>query len=37
VDFLIAERIADILPKLGAAALRVAEPEKTMSVPAERL
>ena len=37
VDFLVADRIEDILPKLRAAARRVAESAKTMAVPAERL
>ena len=37
VDFLVAARVDDILPKLRAAARQIAEPEKTMAVPAERL
>jgi uncharacterized protein (TIGR00730 family) len=37
VDFLVAERVADILPKLFDAAQRVSEAEKAMAVPAERL
>jgi uncharacterized protein (TIGR00730 family) len=37
VDFLVAKRVADILPKLRDAARGVAEAEKTMAVPAERL
>jgi uncharacterized protein (TIGR00730 family) len=37
VDFLVAKRVADILPKLRDAARSVAEAEKTMAVPAERL
>ena len=37
VDFLVAERVEDILPKLRQAAREVAEAEKTMAVPAERL
>jgi hypothetical protein len=37
VEFLVATRVEDILPKLRAAARQVAEPEKTMAVPAERL
>ena len=37
VDFLVAERVEDILPKLRHAARVVAEAEKAMTVPAERL
>lgn len=37
VDFLVATRVDDILPKLRAAARQIAEPEETMAVPAERL
>ena len=37
VEFLVASRIEDILPELRAAARQIAEPEKTMAVPAERL
>ena len=37
VDFLVAERVADILPKLFDAAQRVSGAEKAMAVPAERL
>ncbi len=37
VDFLVAKRVEDILPKLREAARKVAEAEKTMAVPAERL
>jgi uncharacterized protein (TIGR00730 family) len=37
VDFLVADRVEDILPKIRDAAHRVAEAEKTMVVPAERL
>jgi uncharacterized protein (TIGR00730 family) len=37
VDFLIADRVEDILPKMRKAARDVAEAEKTMEVPAERL
>jgi uncharacterized protein (TIGR00730 family) len=37
VDFLVAERVQEILPKLREAAREVAEAEKTMAVPAERL
>jgi uncharacterized protein (TIGR00730 family) len=37
VEFLVATGVADILPKLRAAARNVAEPDKTMAVPAERL
>jgi uncharacterized protein (TIGR00730 family) len=37
LDVLIAERIADILPTLTDAAQRVAEAERLMAVPAERL
>jgi uncharacterized protein (TIGR00730 family) len=36
-DFLVATSVADILPKLRDAARHVAEAEKTMAVPAERL
>ena len=37
VDFLVAERVEDILPKLRDAARGVAEADKAMAVPAERL
>ncbi len=37
VDFLVAKRVEEILPKLRDAARSVAEAEKTMAVPAERL
>jgi uncharacterized protein (TIGR00730 family) len=37
VDVLVADRVEDILPKLKDAARGVAEAEKTMAVPAERL
>jgi uncharacterized protein (TIGR00730 family) len=37
VDFLVADRVEDILPKLRAAAREAAEAERTMVVPAERL
>jgi uncharacterized protein (TIGR00730 family) len=37
VDFLVADRVEDILPMLQDAARRVAETEKAMAVPAERL
>jgi len=37
VDFLVADRVEDILPKLREAARDVAEADKTMAVPAERL
>ena len=37
VDFLVAERVADILPKLFDAAQRVSEAEKAMAVPAARM
>jgi len=37
VDFLVAQHVADILPKMRQAADEVAEAEKTMAVPAERL
>ena len=37
VDFLVADRVEDILPKMRDAALETAEAEKTMAVPAERL
>jgi uncharacterized protein (TIGR00730 family) len=37
VDFLVADRVEDILPKLRAAARGVAAAETTMAVPAERL
>jgi hypothetical protein len=37
VDFLVATRVEDILPKMREAARHVAEAEKTMAVPAERL
>ncbi len=37
VDFLVADRVEDILPKIRDAARKVAEAEKTMAVPVERL
>jgi len=37
VDFLVAERVEDILPRLRAAARSVAEADQAMAVPAERL
>jgi uncharacterized protein (TIGR00730 family) len=37
VDFLVAARVEDILPKMREAARKVAEAEKAMAVPAERL
>jgi uncharacterized protein (TIGR00730 family) len=37
VDFLVADQVEDILPKMRHAAHEVAEAEKTMAVPAERL
>ena len=37
VEFLVAKRVDDILPELRSAARQIAEPEKTMAVPAERL
>src|ERR1700722_14912718 len=37
VDFLVASRVEDILPKMREAARHVAEAEKTMAVPVERL
>jgi uncharacterized protein (TIGR00730 family) len=37
VDFLVADRVEDILPKIRNAARQVAEAEKAMAVPAERL
>ena len=37
VNLLVAERIEDVLPKLREAARAVAEAEKQMAVPAERL
>ena len=37
VDFLVADRIDDILPKMRQAARETAEAEKAMAVPAERL
>jgi hypothetical protein len=37
VDFLVANRVEDILPKMREAALGVAEVDKAMAVPAERL
>ena len=37
VDFLVAERVKDILPMLQRAASGVAEAEKAMAIPAERL
>ncbi len=37
VDFLVAKRVDDILPMLREAASKVAEAEKKMAVPAERL
>jgi uncharacterized protein (TIGR00730 family) len=37
VDFLVADRVEDILPKLREAARQVAERDKAMAIPAERL
>jgi uncharacterized protein (TIGR00730 family) len=37
VDFLVADRVEDILPKIRNAARQVADAEKAMAVPAERL
>ena len=37
VDFLVAKRVEEILPKVREAARRVAEAEKAMAVPVERL
>ncbi len=37
VDFLVATRVEDIVPKLRAAARDIADAEKTMALPAERL
>ena len=37
VDFLVADRVEDILPRLRAAARSVAEADQAMAVPAERL
>lgn len=37
VDFLVANRIDDILPKLHEAARNITEPDKAMAVPAERM
>jgi uncharacterized protein (TIGR00730 family) len=37
VDFLVADQVEDILPKMRRAAHEAAEAEKTMAVPAERL
>jgi uncharacterized protein (TIGR00730 family) len=37
VDFLVVEKVEEILPKMQDAARRVAEADKTMAVPAERL
>jgi uncharacterized protein (TIGR00730 family) len=37
VDFLVADRVDDILPRLRAAARGVGEAEKAMAVPAERM
>lgn len=37
VDCLVADRVEDILPKLGEAARDVTDAEKTMAVPAERM
>ena len=37
VDYLVADRVEDILPKLREAARAVAEAEKAMAVPADRL
>jgi uncharacterized protein (TIGR00730 family) len=37
VDYLVANRVEDILPKMRDAASGVAEADKTMAVPAERL
>jgi hypothetical protein len=36
-DILVTERVEEILPKLREAARAVAEAEKTMAVPAERM
>ena len=37
VDFLVADRVEDILPKIRDAARKLAEAAKTLAVPAERL
>ena len=37
IDFLVADRVEDILPKMRDAARKVAEAETAMAVPAERL
>jgi uncharacterized protein (TIGR00730 family) len=37
VDYLVADKVEDIVPKMREAARHVAEVEKTMAVPAERL
>jgi len=37
VDFLVADRVANILPKLREAARKVSEAEAAMAIPAERL
>src|SRR5271163_3572036 len=37
LDFLVAKRVEEILPKLRDAALGLAEADKTMAVPAERM
>jgi uncharacterized protein (TIGR00730 family) len=37
IDFLVADRIEDVLPKLRRAASAVTEAEKTMAIPAERM
>jgi uncharacterized protein (TIGR00730 family) len=37
VDFLVADRVEDILPKIRDAVRKAAEAEKSMAVPAERL
>ncbi len=37
IDFLVAARVEDILPKMREAARKVAEAERPMAVPAERL
>ena len=37
VDFLVASRVEDILPKMREAARGIAEADKAMAVPAERL
>jgi hypothetical protein len=37
INFLVSKNVEDILPKMQEAARKVAEAEKTMAVPAERL